>query len=400
MKKNNINIKLLKNNKKGFSLLGIMLGMFIFSGIIASCFVIYRNSQISKQGQLAGEQIRILGQAVDEYISIHHNMIANLESDQNLKCNKNGICEITVDGLRNSGELINSFSNVNTFGSEYKIQIKREGNPPEYKISGLVITTKSPDNKPLKVLGFAVQTGGANAGNNLIDPQIISGNSGAWKYTKNDFNIISDSEYQLAYRVGYNASQYSPYLRRDGTLPMTGNLNLDKYNINNAKSINAEQANMGEVNTNKINANEGQINNNININGHTNTGSLHVNGDANINGRLIGDLLPKQTVQTGNNCSPNGLIGKDQIGNLLSCVNGFWANIGGQSSGVKDYLYFDSGSNFPRYGLSVNEYLCTITSFKHIGGVTNSYHASMKINNGMWRYSSAGGTASILCVKR
>ncbi|EPG3392879.1 shufflon system plasmid conjugative transfer pilus tip adhesin PilV, partial [Klebsiella pneumoniae] len=43
----------------------------------------------------------------------------------------------------------------------------------------------------------------------------------------------------LAFRVGYNSSLYAIYLRRDGTLPMTGNLNMGGNDINNVKNITA-----------------------------------------------------------------------------------------------------------------------------------------------------------------
>lgn len=46
----------------------------------------------------------------------------------------------------------------------------------------------------------------------------------------------------LAFRVGYNSALYALYLRRDGTLPMTGNLNMGGHSIINVKDITAAGA--------------------------------------------------------------------------------------------------------------------------------------------------------------
>ena len=333
-----------KNKQGGFvAIVGTILGMAIISAAIGAFYYSYKEKSITDKGKLAGEQIRILGQAVDEYISINRDKIANLQSDDNIKCQNNKFCTLSVAGLKNSGELPNTFSEYNTWGSTYKILIKREGNPPDYKITGVVVTSDTPTTKPLKVIGYAVQTGGANAGNNLTDIKKITGNSGLWSYTNRDFHIISDSQYQLAYRVGYNASQYSPYLRRDGSLPMTGALDMDRHSIRNADHINANNLQINDnINTNQIHANQvhanqmytdgmtannAQVNNNININGKATMGALHVNGDAYINGKLNADLIPKQVVAVGQNCSPNGLIAKLNNGKIVSCVDGRYGKV-------------------------------------------------------------------------
>lgn len=310
-----MNIILNKKYKKGFGMVGIMLSLVIVGAITSGMFVWYKDRQIQIKGELAGEQIRLLGQAVDEYISINYDKIANLESDQNLKCKNAGFCQITVEGLKKSGELPNTFLNLNSWGSEYKIELKREGISPNYKITGIVVTKDAPTTKPVKILGNAVKNGGANAGNNLINIKKISGNSGAWYYTKSDFDIISDSEYQLAYRVGYNASQYSPYLRRDGTLPMTGNLDLSGHNINNIGILRSNQVATDFMRSNNVN----------------------VERDLSVNGTLNGNLVPKQTVIPGQPCSPIGLVAKNETGALVSCVNGYWANISSNNGEV--YLF-------------------------------------------------------------
>ena len=315
MIKNNNNIK----KQKGSLLIGAILGLLVIGSVITYGYSYFKEKSIIDKGKLAGEQIRLLGQAVDEYISINRDKIANLQSDGNIKCQQNGFCELTIEGLKQSGELHKSFSKYNAYKSEYKIQIKREGTPPDYKITGIIIATDAPLTNPAKILGYALQTGGANSGNNITDLNKISGNSGLWSYTNKDFSIIANTKYQLAYRIGYNASQYSPYLRRDGSLPMTGALNMDQHNIRNVDYMDAKNV---------------QINKDLNI-----------NGNAMIGGKLTGDIIPKQIVVDGQNCSPNGLIARDETGLTLSCVNGIWSTNSGSSELYMMNIQSDNNSN-------------------------------------------------------
>lgn len=82
-----------------------------------------------------------------------------------------------------------------------------------------------------------MQTAGIDSGMTKTT-SIASGHSGQWTETSANFNNITSTG-QLAFRVGFNSALYSVYLRRDGTLPMTGDLNLDGHNINNVAALNA-----------------------------------------------------------------------------------------------------------------------------------------------------------------
>ena len=82
-----------------------------------------------------------------------------------------------------------------------------------------------------------MQTAGIDSGMTKTT-SIASGHSGQWSETSANFNNITSAG-QLAFRVGFNSALYSVYLRRDGTLPMTGDLNLDGHNINNVDALNA-----------------------------------------------------------------------------------------------------------------------------------------------------------------
>ncbi|WP_252409216.1 shufflon system plasmid conjugative transfer pilus tip adhesin PilV, partial [Escherichia coli] len=62
-------------------------------------------------------------------------------------------------------------------------------------------------------------------------------------------------------------------------------------------------------------------------------------------GRLYtGEYLQlERTAVAGASCSPNGLVGRDNTGAILSCQSGVWRNIG-SSGGTYSYLGYHRGT--------------------------------------------------------
>ena len=150
-------------------------------------------------------------------------------------------CTITVQTLKNDGILPNSYVDSNAFRSSYSIIIKRSGSSPNYTLDALITTSaawiESGNNPRYDLLGFAMQKAGIDSGMTKSNTK-ADGYNGSWSEQSTSFNNITKAG-QLVFRAGYNASLYSAYLRRDGTLPMTGNLNMGNNDINNAKNITA-----------------------------------------------------------------------------------------------------------------------------------------------------------------
>ncbi|EEE1378187.1 shufflon system plasmid conjugative transfer pilus tip adhesin PilV, partial [Salmonella enterica subsp. diarizonae] len=86
---------------------------------------------------------------------------------------------------------------------------------------------------------------------------------------------------------GYDSSMYSVYLRRDGTLPMTGDLNMGGKSINNALNINAS----GLISANSLKT----------------TGTVSVGSDLSVSGitQVNGNLNSNNTV-SGNTITSRG----------------------------------------------------------------------------------------------
>ena len=235
--------------RKGFSLLELVLVL----GVGASLTFIKFQDMIQDQNDLlakgAGEQIKQLGDAVNGYINIRYDKLSTLASSTSQSsdpgprtCNTgNNTCTITTATLVNEGLLHSSYSGKNVYQSGYNIVLKRSGTAPNYVIDGLISTTNpltlGASTIKYDLLGKAMQVAGIDSGMTKSATQ-TDGYNGMWKETNANFSNINQAGL-LTYRTGYNAALYSIYLRRDGTLPMTGNLNMGANDINNAKNITA-----------------------------------------------------------------------------------------------------------------------------------------------------------------
>ncbi len=235
--------------KKGFSLLELILVLGVGTMVAFMKFQDMKNEQETIMAKAVGQQMKQMGEAVNRYISIRYDKLSTLASSSSQSsdpgpriCSTNG-CEITYQTLVNEGLLPASYTGINAQKSTYKILLKRDGTTPNYVINGLIITTLpwSEGNRVrYDLLGQAMQEAGIDSGMTK-SASVVSGFSGQWTENQTYYAGIKSTGL-LAYRVGYDSALYSVYLRRDGTLPMTGNLNLGGNDINNAKNITASGA--------------------------------------------------------------------------------------------------------------------------------------------------------------
>ncbi|MBX9446341.1 shufflon system plasmid conjugative transfer pilus tip adhesin PilV [Dickeya chrysanthemi] len=391
-----------KQNKKGFSLLELILVLGVGTTVTFMKFQDMKNEQETVVAKAVGEQIKQMGEAVNGYINIRYDKLSTLtssssqSSDPGPRTCSGSVCEITYQTLVNEGLLPSSFSGVNAQKSSYKIFLRRSGNVPNYIINGLITTTNVwADGGKVRydLLGKAMQAAGIDSGMTKTDIA-ASGYGGQWSELSTDYSNITAAGL-LAYRVGYDSAMYSVYLRRDGTLPMTGDLNMGGQNIYNAQNITAAgittsgaikslgdievgndltingmtYANViqakGDISSKNaiyttdstgtvktyMNANgdiysSGNINSNGTVNaayvwasGNLNSNYVHSNGNIDANGRInAGEFVyVNGQANVGWGCSPNGLIGRDGSGKILSCVNGVWSSMGGTSKNIALY---------------------------------------------------------------
>ncbi|WP_448717601.1 tail fiber protein [Klebsiella quasipneumoniae] len=232
--------------KKGFSLLELTLVLGVGTIVAFMKFQDMKNEQESILASAVGQQMKQIGEAVNGYINIRYDKLSTLSNaagtgtDPGPRTCSGSVCEITYQTLINEGLLPSTYTGTNANKSSYRIILKRDGTSPNFVINGLITTSTAwieGGKTRYDLLGNAMQTAGIDSGMTKTT-SIASGYSGQWSETSANFNNITSAG-QLAFRVGYNSALYSVYLRRDGTLPMTGDLNLDGHNINNIANINA-----------------------------------------------------------------------------------------------------------------------------------------------------------------
>lgn len=232
--------------KKGFSLLELTLVLGVGTMVAFMKFQDMKNEQETIMANAVGQQMKQIGEAVNGYINIRYDKLSTLSNaagtgtDPGPRTCSGSACEITYQTLINEGLLPSTYTGVNAQKSSYKIILKREGTSPNYVVNGL-ITTTLPWSEGTKIrydlLGKAMLSAGVDSGMTK-SATVASGYEGQWSEKTSDFRNIT-AEGLLAYRTGFNSAMYTVYLRRDGTLPMTGDLNMGGKNIGNAKNITA-----------------------------------------------------------------------------------------------------------------------------------------------------------------
>ena len=234
--------------KKGFSLLELTLVLGIGVAVAFIKFQDMKNEQENINADIAGQEIQRIGSAVNNYISLRYDKLSTLSNaagngtdpGPRTCTTSNSVCSISYQTLINEGLLPSTYVARNSFGSDYSIQLKRSGTSPNYVIDGVVLTNAAwveGGRVRYDLLGKTMQSAGIDSATTKTTSQ-MNGFGGTWTLQQSDFSAIN-KQGLLGFRVGYNASLYSAYLRRDGTLPMTGNLDMGNQDIKNAKDITA-----------------------------------------------------------------------------------------------------------------------------------------------------------------
>lgn len=246
--RNNRFIKTTRRNK-GFTLVELILTLAVISIISFTTFQSMNRNFEDQQADAFGDQIRNIGDSVNNYIVNHYDVLSKLTNSTGgtqdpgpRTCSTaTSTCEITTQTLVNEGMLPPGYINKNVYGSGYKIIISRKGTSPYWNISALITTDNSltlSGKIRYDLLGKAMQSAGIDSGMTRTASNKVDGYKGTWSATQTDYSNIN-KQGLLAYIAGYGSNSYSAFLRRDGTLPMTGDLNMGTKNIYNAANITA-----------------------------------------------------------------------------------------------------------------------------------------------------------------
>lgn len=254
-----------KSSHKGFTLIEILLVIAILMGV----GVMEMRRDVAKANDMAaiavGKQITLIGGAVEQYMAAHTSTLQNMSD---AACVSSGnYCTISITTLINDGLLPGNFQNVVKFGGTYVARVLRvppptpsqaaticvNANPApigcpvpypagavpfwQWGLQGVVFTSDTWKTNSGQVewalLGAAARQAGPLGG--VTQSGTATGLYAGWTADSAFGSGLGDG--QLVYLTGGQVNLWGQFVRRDGTIPMTGNLDMGKKNIMNMRDM-------------------------------------------------------------------------------------------------------------------------------------------------------------------
>lgn len=331
----------------GFTLIEVTLVLAIATAILFVSFQEKIRETERAQSRAAGQQIQILGKALNAYISLRSPQIqlgltvptGNGPADRGPRtCTPippapgNTLsfqCSISLETIVSEGLLPTGYASattLNSWGSPYTMNLAVGDASINFVVNGYIATATpwlmSNGTPNMPQLGMALQEIGFDGAiTSGTTPTTMKGSSlnGAWSVLANEASVIT-APGQLLYRAGAGSSLYRIFVPRDGSLPMTGNLQLGNHNISGVNTLLATDAQLTTASAHTIAA--------VNVN-VSDTVTMH---QAHITGVVV----------AGDPCPMSGLMQQDGTGVLLSCQGSplKWDTIGGAQcvAGTQDFV--------------------------------------------------------------
>lgn len=366
---------------RGYTLLEMSLVLVIGTALIATWAAneVGRRLDDNVRAQATAMKGPILG-AVNQYLTERYSELT--------KAGGGSIVGVgnplrpTIAELRSLGMLKDPVKNTAFNGGAYRIVVTQYPMgcvAPNCNLDAILYVdrpiTDWRNNIDYARLGLAVRTiGDDGAMSTAASPESFIGLAGKWSTT----NPAGSRPGLLAARTGYNSAMFSQFYRRDGSLPITGDVAASGYNINDAGRVNATKVNLpagdslqiGDAKIFGDNANAairspsgyiyiqdavgtpGTVSaSNGRFTGTVTAGSVNANETTSMTSRIFGNQTVYGTQQVGgvslgNNviylapqawagstCMANTLT-TDPNGTLLTCKQGVWQASGDVPSGT------------------------------------------------------------------
>ncbi|HGC0665393.1 TPA: shufflon system plasmid conjugative transfer pilus tip adhesin PilV [Escherichia coli] len=366
------------DDDKGFILLEILAGLIVIgiaTPMIYSEIEDWLNEQLYQSAALHA----------DEYNNAIKNYVADKTSSLSSKT-------ITVNELIQQGYLNNGFSR-SPFGHSYITGIRK--NNLSGRLEALTCTTGGQDIKEDGLRRIAGQINGL--GGFMLQNNSVTGAFGGWTDLGSNYQITCNKGHIAMRMAGKDLEEsdrlyrYSVQGRPDLNRMHTGiDMNNNSItNINEASGKNARFS--GDVTSNRwLHPNGGgftmtdsQWIRAVNNKGITTEGELKggkvSGGTVRSEGRLsTGEYLQlEKTATAGTSCSPDGLVGRDSKGAILSCQSGLW-----QNSDKKERFTVSGGNGC----FQTSSYAVCPSGSKLVSG---GYRLSQWVHNG---YNSPDGS--------
>lgn len=205
-----------------------------------------REEMLSQQMAAQGNVLADIGNSINgKYLSIYYSNLVNGTAIP-------GVADEyapTMAELEAINVVPAGYSTTSAYGTPYVVSLAKAPTgcvAPACDIAGMVYIngaiTDPSTGRPLTLDDSAAAIGGDGGYSDLLTPGTIAGPDGGWSLPNPMGNVAGI----LAMRVGYGSSGWSAYVRRDGSLPMEGDLNFKGttgtlHNIANAATVNAQK---------------------------------------------------------------------------------------------------------------------------------------------------------------
>ena len=325
----------------GYILLEAILALAVFSGIAAYQIRQQRDELVEGMAAAQGRQMRKIADAanlyaVDNFPRILNNAAVPIGVGICPAGGGGGVNVVTtrsptIAELACLGFLPAGFANAAMFGGGYQIQLNTTPGcvMPACNVEGYLITTapvRSDNIVSAKVIGRALLEIGPDGGaSGLAGPANAVQSLGTGNPIATPGFAVQAG--MIAVNLGSTVTQFDQYLRRDGSRPMTGPLNMLsditglRQNINGANEVNATTVNGTTVNTTDLAVN-GQVVTALNMVGNNINGANEVNATT-VNGSTVnGSTVNGSTV---NGSTVNGWTINGSTANVTT-VNGSTVN--------------------------------------------------------------------------
>lgn len=295
--------------------LGVLFILLVVMVIPAANWTVdeYRNT-------VAAGQARTVQNAVNKYISDNATTISASATATNP-------VTLTVPTLVSAGYLPPGYSSTNNFSATYQTKIFQ---PAIGKFHVMTFLTGGVDLKLSQARKIATSIGATGG---YIEKGVAKGALGAWSENLSAFGGFNPGDGHIVIAGFYqNGAISNDYLYRKAVPghpelnTMSTALNMGGNDVNNAATLQAQNATVANTLT-AATANA----TNANVSGTLNSGTVSASGKVTSADIIQGKYFyPSQEVVVGQRCPLNGMIGRDNTGQSVSCVKGLWA----KSSGV------------------------------------------------------------------
>lgn len=347
----------MKKKIAGFTLAEVALATTIAMIGTSSALYVQQESLRSDIGRSQGEQLARFANALDIYMREYYTAISNNQPitykvGTGTVANRLAPTFTDLQGLA----LVDAASTpVSMFGVDYVFRVSRA---PAGCVAGTCVLTSTvhiptPILEPVSggvdgiVIGEAMLAGQGLIGtNDPAAPATIRGFRNAWNMPN---PIAGNPEGILMAQVSYGAT-IDAYLRRDGSTPMFGQLDMNGNQVIGASSIastgpvtaaslNAGSANItGNLSTNGLTATTGTFTGNLTLTSATLSGNLSVAGTVSGNQIMAtgttgavraANVVVEGVSTSGQSCTTNGQMRRTSTGSILVCQSGTFKAVAG-----------------------------------------------------------------------